>query len=55
MRGHGQSAMPETAEGHLSKLYADDFKAVCEGFNVTKPVFGGWYVSHALQGQNLTH
>lgn len=44
MRGHGQSFMPETAEGHSSKLYADDFKAVCEAFNVTKPVFAGWCV-----------
>ncbi|TRM64730.1 Alpha/Beta hydrolase protein [Schizophyllum amplum] len=42
MRGHGRSVMPETMEGHASKLYADDFAAVCAEFKLKKPVFGGW-------------
>jgi len=28
LRGQGRSGHPETAEGHVSKLYADDFAAV---------------------------
>ncbi|KAJ7577065.1 Alpha/Beta hydrolase protein [Mycena floridula] len=47
MRGHGQSAMPETEAGHASKLYADDFLAVCEAFKVVKPVFAGWSLGAA--------
>lgn len=50
MRGHRRSAMPETIEGHASKLYVDDFEAVCDAFKLRKPVFGGW----SLGGTNIT-
>ncbi|KAK7436743.1 hypothetical protein VKT23_009829 [Stygiomarasmius scandens] len=41
-RGHGQSSKPETEEAYASKLWADDFAAVCKAFEVEKPVFAGW-------------
>lgn len=44
IRGHGRSGMPTTPEGHASKLYADDFKAVAEAFGLRKPTLIGWYV-----------
>ncbi|KAL0563846.1 hypothetical protein V5O48_018215 [Marasmius crinis-equi] len=47
-RGHGQSVKPETAEGHSSKLYADDFAAVCKAFNVDKPVVAFWSLAGAI-------
>ena len=43
-RGHGQSAMNATEDGHKSELYANDFKAVLDAFKVEKPVFAAWYV-----------
>ncbi|THH16511.1 hypothetical protein EW146_g4138 [Bondarzewia mesenterica] len=42
LRGHGRSGKPETPEAHASKLYADDFMAVVEGFGLKKPVLAGW-------------
>ncbi|KAL1694354.1 Alpha/Beta hydrolase protein [Schizophyllum commune] len=41
-RGHGRSSMPETPEEYESKLYADDFAAVCKEYTLEKPVFAGW-------------
>ncbi|KLO15825.1 alpha/beta-hydrolase [Schizopora paradoxa] len=42
LRGQGRSGQPENAEGHVSKLYADDFAAVCDAFGVKKPYTVGW-------------
>ncbi|KAI0320006.1 Alpha/Beta hydrolase protein [Amylostereum chailletii] len=42
MRGHGRSGMPDTPEGHLSHLYAADFKAVVDAFGLKRPVLVGW-------------
>lgn len=44
MRGHGRSDMPKRIEGYSSKLYADDFAAVCKHFGLKAPVYVGWYV-----------
>lgn len=42
MRGHGRSGKPDSIEGYSSQLYADDFMAVIEAFNVKRPVVIGW-------------
>ncbi|KAF8465887.1 Alpha/Beta hydrolase protein [Gautieria morchelliformis] len=42
MRGHGRSGKPEAAEGHVSKLYADDFMTVVAAFGLKKPVLAAW-------------
>lgn len=42
MRGHGRSGKPDTADGHLSHLYADDYAAVAAAFGLKKPIFVGW-------------
>jgi len=38
MRGFGRSGMPEALEAYASIHQADDFRAVCEGFNLKRPV-----------------
>ncbi|KAL1746691.1 Alpha/Beta hydrolase protein [Schizophyllum fasciatum] len=47
-RGHGQSAMNDTEDGHKSDLYANDFKAVMDAFKVEKPVFAAWSLGGAM-------
>ncbi|KAL1678986.1 Alpha/Beta hydrolase protein [Schizophyllum commune] len=47
-RGHGQSAMNATEDGHKSELYANDFKAVLDAFKVEKPVFAAWSLGGAM-------
>ncbi|KLO05439.1 alpha/beta-hydrolase [Schizopora paradoxa] len=42
LRGQGRSGVPTSAAGHASNLYADDFTAVSNAFNVTKPYFVAW-------------
>ncbi|KLO07077.1 alpha/beta-hydrolase [Schizopora paradoxa] len=42
LRGQGRSGQPKSAEGHVSKLYADDFAAVCDAFGSKKPYMVGW-------------
>lgn len=42
MRGHGRSGKPDSIEGYSSRLYADDFMAVLDAFNVKRPVVIGW-------------
>ncbi|KAG7085479.1 hypothetical protein E1B28_003041 [Marasmius oreades] len=54
-RGHGGSVMPETEEGHASKLYADDFAAVCKAFGVVKPVVAGWSLAGAIISDICEH
>ncbi|KAF9267040.1 alpha/beta-hydrolase [Marasmius fiardii PR-910] len=54
-RGHGQSVMPETEEGHASKLYAHDFAAVCKAFGVVKPVVAGWSLAGAIISDICEH
>jgi hypothetical protein len=48
MRGHGRSGKPSEMEGYASKLYADDFAAVCAAFEVKRPVVVPWCVSLSL-------
>ncbi|KAI5892640.1 alpha/beta-hydrolase [Schizophyllum commune H4-8] len=55
MRGHGRSAMPETPEGHESKLYADDFAAVVKEYKLKKPVFGGWSLAGTIVADVCQH
>ncbi|KAJ3519765.1 hypothetical protein NMY22_g13055 [Coprinellus aureogranulatus] len=42
LRGHGRSGKPDTVEGYSSELYAQDFNAVVQAFNVTSPILVGW-------------
>lgn len=42
MRGHGRSGKPDVSEGYASNLYAADFAAVAERFNLSRPFFVGW-------------
>ncbi|KAF8064239.1 Alpha/Beta hydrolase protein [Lyophyllum atratum] len=44
-RGHGLSGKPLTPDFYTSDRYADDLKAVINGFKLHKPFFVGW--SHA--------
>ncbi|ETW75852.1 Esterase/lipase/thioesterase [Heterobasidion irregulare TC 32-1] len=48
MRGHGRSAKPDTQDGHLSRLYADDFMTVVRAFNLEYPIFVGWSIGGAI-------
>lgn len=42
MRGHGRSGKPDVSEGYASNLYAADYAAVAEEFQLFRPVFVGW-------------
>lgn len=55
MRGHGRSGQPETMEGHASKLYADDFAAVCKGFGLVSPIFNGWSLGACVAADITAH
>ncbi|KAI0320007.1 Alpha/Beta hydrolase protein [Amylostereum chailletii] len=48
MRGHGRSGKPLTSDGHLSSLYADDYKMVIEAYGLRKPIHVGWSLGGAL-------
>lgn len=43
-RGQGQSGQPLKAEDYHSERYADDFKAVVDEYQLTKPFVCGWCV-----------
>lgn len=43
-RGHGRSGKPLTPDFYTSDRYADDLKAIIEGFKLIKPFFAGWQV-----------
>lgn len=45
LRGDGRSDHPEVPEAYESIRFAEDFKAVCEAFNVKKPFIFAWLVS----------
>ncbi|VDB92484.1 unnamed protein product [Peniophora sp. CBMAI 1063] len=55
IRGHGRSCMPMTPEGHASKLYADDFKAVVEAFGLRKPTLIGWSMGGIISADIAAH
>ncbi|KAJ8469834.1 hypothetical protein ONZ51_g8729 [Trametes cubensis] len=42
LRGHGRSDKPVGEQAYESIKFAEDFKAVCDGFGVEKPFFAGW-------------
>ncbi|KAJ7813132.1 alpha/beta-hydrolase [Mycena olivaceomarginata] len=48
MRGHGKSSKPTEPESYSSKLYADDFAAICKAFNIEKPFLFGWSLGGGL-------
>ncbi|KAJ7592386.1 alpha/beta-hydrolase [Mycena floridula] len=50
MRGHGRSSKSTDPEGHASKLYANDFVAVCKASNVAKAFLLGY--RHLLSYQS---
>ncbi|KAK0435277.1 alpha/beta-hydrolase [Armillaria borealis] len=41
-RGHGRSDQPESEDAYASEKHAEDFQAVCDAFNVTKPIVVTW-------------
>ena len=45
VRGHGRSGKPSEMEGYSSKLYADDFAAVCAAFGIQRPIVVPWCVN----------
>ncbi len=45
MRGHGRSGHPREASAYQSIRYAEDFKAVCEEFELSKPSVLAWQVT----------
>lgn len=42
MRGHGRSGKPEDIESYQSIRHAEDFRVVCEAFQLHKPCMLGW-------------
>ena len=42
LRGHGRSSSSTTTNEDISRLYAADFQAVLNAFNLDKPVLVGW-------------
>ncbi|KAI0070033.1 alpha/beta-hydrolase [Panus rudis PR-1116 ss-1] len=42
LRGHARSDQPSNAEAYESIRYAEDFRTVCEAFNLKKPFIFGW-------------
>ncbi|KAJ7443858.1 alpha/beta-hydrolase [Mycena latifolia] len=55
IRGHGRSGKPNTEEAYKSKLFADDFKTVMDGFQLKKPVLAGWSMGAAVATDVVTH
>ncbi|RXW24352.1 hypothetical protein EST38_g1459 [Candolleomyces aberdarensis] len=55
MRGHGRSGKPATIDGHSSKLYADDFAAVSNGFGLNSPLFIGWSLGSTIAADITLH
>ncbi|KZV76589.1 alpha/beta-hydrolase [Peniophora sp. CONT] len=55
IRGHGRSGMPMSPEGHASKLYADDFKAVVDAFELRKPTLIGWSMGGIISADIAAH
>ena len=41
-RGHGYSGKPPTPDFYTSDRYADDLRALINGFHLNKPFFAGW-------------
>ncbi|KAI0076344.1 alpha/beta-hydrolase [Panus rudis PR-1116 ss-1] len=42
LRGHGRSDQPSNAEAYESIRYAEDYRTVCEAYNLKKPFICGW-------------
>ncbi|KAJ7899016.1 alpha/beta-hydrolase [Mycena leptocephala] len=55
VRGHGRSGKPTTPEAYESKRFADDFKAVMDGFKLHKPVFVAWSMGAAVATDISAH
>jgi len=47
-RGHGLSGKPLTPDFYTSDRYADDLKAIINGFKLQKPFFAGWSLAGAI-------
>ena len=45
LRGHGRSGTPEGIEAYAGTLQAEDFRAVCEAFQLRRPWVYGWWVA----------
>lgn len=56
MRGHGRSGKPFEPERYESARFAEDFKAVCDGFGFTKPFLAGWSIGGMpIRPLDVTH
>ncbi|KAI0312841.1 Alpha/Beta hydrolase protein [Amylostereum chailletii] len=55
LRGHGRSGEAVTPEGHLSYLYADDYKAVVEAYGLRTPVHAGWSLGGTIASDVCAH
>lgn len=42
MRGHGRSGKPEGFDAYASVRHAEDFRTVCEAFELVRPFVLGW-------------
>jgi len=47
-RGQGQSDQPLEADAYVSATFAEDFKAVCDAFDLKKPFVAGWSMGAAI-------
>ncbi|GLB41198.1 putative alpha beta-hydrolase [Lyophyllum shimeji] len=47
-RGHGLSGKPLSPDFYTSDRYADDLKAVIDGFSLNEPFFAGWSLGGAI-------
>ncbi|KAJ7076201.1 alpha/beta-hydrolase [Mycena belliarum] len=55
LRGHGRSGKPTTPGAYMSKMFADDFRAVMEAFELQKPVLVGWSMGAAVATDVVAH
>ncbi|KAF6759660.1 Alpha/Beta hydrolase protein [Ephemerocybe angulata] len=55
LRGFARSDKPRTASDYSSQLVADDFIAVANAFNATKPLFVGWSLGGSYASDILQH
>ncbi|KAH9838238.1 alpha/beta-hydrolase [Rhodofomes roseus] len=55
MRGHGRSDTPASIEAYASVHQAEDFRAVCEAFQVWKPWVFGWSLGGTIPVDIANH
>ncbi|KAL5506961.1 hypothetical protein ACEPAH_6417 [Sanghuangporus vaninii] len=53
--GHGRSGRPSGSEDYPSQRFAEDFEAVCEAFDVKKPILVRWNVRAKISTDIATY